>query len=994
MSFRDQNPGYDYHIPSDPDPTFGTADQGDCSLQEFFSRPIKIQSFSWGTGTTLFEKFNPWKNFFENPRVINRITNYNLLRAKLCVKFVINGNGFHYGRALASYLPLFASDQLTVDRAFFVEDCVEASQRPHVYLDPTNSLGGTICCPFVWYYNALGVPTGDWDSMGEMIIHTLQDLKHANGASDSVTVSVFAWAEDVVLSTPTSDDTIFLSAQAGEYVTQSGVYNKWDDIEYAVEPGTISYHLSTGGATDLAIAPLSGVTTPEKWIVNRYWLAVSSGTAVNDTDLYVQSDGGPTQLTHYESGDGIWLVDAMSSYNEAKVLSGGRIPFVFEQDSGGATGQKLRFHTNANGRSIVSLEVLKVVPQAGEYIPQGECWSKFPCPDCTCQSHCGCCNFESEYQPQADEYGQGMISKPANAIARAAGALKMFPTIAPYAKACELGASAIASIARAFGYSRPVYAGEIMPYKPTFVGNFANCNLPDTSNKLTLDVKAETTVDTRTMGLDGSDEMSIASIATRESYLTQFAWQITDTTEDLLYSLEVCPRIWDPLTVGANKEFHMPACCFASLPFKYWRGTMRYRFQIVASAFHKGRIKVCWDPSKFETNEYNTTYTRVIDIAEERDFTVDIGWGATRSYLPQPTFFQNPGQIHGTTTPINPKTYNNGVLNIYVVNELTVPNSTINNDITILVSVCACDDIEFAEPDDSEISQLTWYAPQAGEYVPQAGEDESPDSTDPATEAAPVGEQVMDKVGADLVTADHTNDIFFGDPVTSIRQLLKRFNFHQVLYSDNTTGFQLVEWNLNNFPLYRGYAVNTIHQATTPVNPTGYNFMRTTYLNYFTPAFACYRGAIRWKYHLVSDDGVTSKQLITVVRNPSPASDVARTQTVLFNDAASDSSKARQMVNAHPTLSEGAYTTAADHNPVVEVELPYYYNYRFMLGKYADMGTVPGVLSNFHKLLWTQETGVATTNRVMAYCAAGDDFTLGWYIGPPIAYAQVDPVAV
>jgi hypothetical protein len=133
------DPGFSYEVPSSPDATFAVADSTDDSLQNFFSRPIKTQSYSWGTGTNLFEKFNPWQDYFENSRVINRISNYHLLRCKLHVKFVINGNGFHYGRAICSYTPLANADDFSKDRAFFQSDVVAASQRPHIYLDPTNS---------------------------------------------------------------------------------------------------------------------------------------------------------------------------------------------------------------------------------------------------------------------------------------------------------------------------------------------------------------------------------------------------------------------------------------------------------------------------------------------------------------------------------------------------------------------------------------------------------------------------------------------------------------------------------------------------------------------------------------------------------------------------------------------------------------------------------------------------------------------------------------
>lgn len=95
VTFNDLNPSYTYSVDSSPDATYATADMSDVSLQEFFARPVRIRQFDWGTGTTLTQTFEPWADFFNNKRVINRINNYSMMRAKLHVKFVINGNGFH-----------------------------------------------------------------------------------------------------------------------------------------------------------------------------------------------------------------------------------------------------------------------------------------------------------------------------------------------------------------------------------------------------------------------------------------------------------------------------------------------------------------------------------------------------------------------------------------------------------------------------------------------------------------------------------------------------------------------------------------------------------------------------------------------------------------------------------------------------------------------------------------------------------------------------------
>jgi hypothetical protein len=514
------------------DTTRAIADSPDASFANFFERPIKIANFEWTTSVSPFhEVFNPWSLYFNNPRILNRISNFNLLRCKLNVKVLINGNGFHYGRLMALYNPLHTHDDFTRLVSFFRQDLIQASQKPHIYLDPTTSQGGSLTLPFFWYKNMLNIPNEDWNDMGQMTITEMNPLKHANGADDRVTISVFAWAEDVVLSTPTS--------------------------------------------------------------------------------------------------------------------------------------------TNPGGLS----------------------------PQCS----------EEPLDTQADEYAKdGAISAPASLVARIAGKLTSIAPIAPYAKATEMAANAVAGVARLFGYSRPAVLADIVPYRPSFVGNMANTNTADSTTKLSIDAKQELTVDPRVTGLGGADEMVIKSIACRESYLTQFAWSPEDQTETSLWWSTVSPTLFDTRTFtdgeGANEtELHLPACCFATLPFMHWRGSMKFRFQVVASNFHKGRLKVVWDPYGFESNEYVTNYTHIIDIAEDKDFTVQIGWGSDYGFLTH----TEPGvddKGFGTgASSITPGMFGNGVLRVYVVNELTVPNSTVDNTVSINVFVSAGDDFEVANPDDDAL---------------------------------------------------------------------------------------------------------------------------------------------------------------------------------------------------------------------------------------------------------------------------------------------------
>lgn len=806
VQFSDQTEQWVYAIDNQLDDVNPTADTNDATLANFFSRPVKIKTQDWSVNGAFHTVINPWSLYFGDKRVVNRICNFNLLRAKLHVRILVNGNGFHYGRALASYRPLHLHDSFPGWRSAIPTDIIRASQRMHVWIDPTKSQGGTLCLPYVYYKNALSIPLEEWNGMGELTIGSVTTLGHANAGTDKVTVSVFAWAEDVELSIPTSS-----------------------------EPGAL-------------------------------------------------------------------------------------------------------------------------VPQAGE-------------------------------MGSKDEYPNGTISGPANTIARAAGKLSSIPTIGPYAKATELAANAVGGVAEAFGYSRPVNTHDIDAYKPTFVGNMANTNCVDTSQKLSLDQKQELTIDPRACGLGSGDEMSIVSIAQRESYLTQFLWTEASPVETLLWNCKVQPHLFDKLST----EIITTPMSYVSMPFKHWRGTIRFRFQIVASAFHKGRIKVVYDPYYLSSNEYNVQYTRIIDLANERDFTVDIQWGQEYSFLENlDTFSTVPFSSTVLGSPSHGST--NGIIAIYTVTDLTAPGATAA-DLPVLVSVSTGDDFEVANPDFGGLAGFSTFEPQMGElepYLPQSGEMDQADADYTQEESKPMAAIAHTDVAAPLSKADHTLDVYFGDPVTSIRQLVKRYCPYTTFATPSVADDGSMVFNTSDFPMYRGYGGATaIHGATTPVDPTPFTFALNTFLNWYTPLFLCRRGSIRWKYIYSTNCSHPYDGMMCVSRLAIAATHVALPLPVYTGTSVSERVVAGMNSISGWALSGGAATQTAV-NPVLEVEIPMQQNIRFLFGRYRYLNN--GLLgSTMHQLIAPQCKAANGHAIVNSYCAAGEDFSLSFFQCTPTLYQQVDP---
>merc|ERR1711983_524628 len=540
-----------------------------------------------------------------------------------------------------------------------------------------------------------------------------------------------------------------------------------------------------------------------------------------------------------------------------------------------------------------------------------------------------------------------------------------------------------------FGYSRPIELADIVPYQPKLLGNLVNTNVPDTSHKLTLDAKQELTVDPRVMGLGSTDEMVIKSIAQRESFLTQFGWAVADPAETLLWNSEVSPVLWNEL----NNEIHMPACCFAALPFKRWRGSMKFRFQIVCSSFHKGRLKITYDPSYPLTNEYNTNYTYIIDLAKERDFTVEIGWGSNFSVLNHRNPKQDPVPYSSTVLGSVPGSNANGIISVYVVNDLTVPNSTVNNDIEVNVFVSVGDDFEVFDPDSRNIEDLVWFEPQMGEvFSPQMAETggqpmNQPDADLTKREDEPMKEVPSQTMAPTLSDQDHTLCVYYGDPIASFRQCLKRYNYHSAVATASAfTSSTMLNLRNSNFPYYRGYAPGAVHETIVPTAATPYNYCKMTLLNYLTPAFTCRRGGLRWKYFRTGGN-TRASSFMMAARDASPVGSYDQQETAMITQGnGSQFDRVRQNELLIPHTWDGATVTSARQNPVVEVEIPFYSNLRFFPAKQANHTGAGAGFTQYHWLSTIWEASADDSAAIHCFVSVGEDYNLGFFTGAPVAW--------
>jgi hypothetical protein len=630
------------------------------------------------------------------------------------------------------------------------------------------------------------------------------------------------------------------------------------------------------------------------------------------------------------------------------------------------------------------------------------------------------------FDSQADEYGVGPVSGVATAVAKATGALVNTPIIGPYARASSMAAGVVSVVAKAFGFSRPAIIENISPYKPVYVGNMANTDAGDSCFKLTLNSKQEVTVDPRVVGLDSTDEMTISGIAAHESYMETVSWNSLRRPNKSLFIAAVNPQMWAKGDGWPTPDKGTPllytACGIASMPFQYWRGTMRYRVQIIASAFHKGRLRIIWDPASlwteaqldpeddpFYTN-YNIVYSAIIDLAETRDFTVDIGWGQTTPYmLVDP--LRDTKRWHGNPFYMDEenRARSNGQFGIFVLNPLISPSPNASDksvEINIFVS---CPDLECVEPTDNCVNFTP--IPTRPYYLDSS----SRESKIPASQAgvmtdstpgygAPHGAAVTTSIvlGSPPNTrSDKTSLVFFGDPILSIRQLMKRYSFSYLISTNTPVAGELSGTNfltvvVPDLPMYTG---ESIYPTSHITHHDGggllqWNLVYTTPINFFMPCFVCQRGGMRWKY--INNQTTSTEDSCSVVMQVARRPGVHKTGAVAetYLDYQPSNQLMNKAMSFFPNSLSGVTCTNVESNPTIEVELPYYSTYRFTPGKTIANNAGHLSHSSFHRLDTVGPYRTKNPAVIMCYAAAADDFSLYFYTGPPVLFKSIRvPVA-
>lgn len=590
----------------------------------------------------------------------------------------------------------------------------------------------------------------------------------------------------------------------------------------------------------------------------------------------------------------------------------------------------------------------------------------------------------SELPLQSDEYEEtGPISGLASNVASVAGtAADLLPApFKPFAKATEIGASAVSSIARLFGFTNVPVIDDVSAFKNLPFHAMASTEISVPFEKLTLDPKNELTIDNRVAGGSGIDELAIPYLVGKRNICSLPNWASTDTAGTVIAEINVSPIIMTAPSggsagsaVGANTAISTVPMTLVARCFKFWRGTMVYRFKFICSQYHRGRVSIMWDPAHGTSADLNYTenYSRVVDIAEEQEIEIRVPFMQPYPYLE--TDF-DALDLNFTTPTTACSVFNedrhNGRLIVKVLTKQTSPVATA--DILMYAEV-HMEDADFANPVDPEYKDTRRIS-----YLPIQSELKEEKVISDNIAKMPIKQN------------PHLHKIYNGEAVFSMRSLFRRRCYYRTItpvINTNGTVYQFTG-KISRRPLYYGYDPNGYNEALEIIGAG------TEYFNYvnqplqclFEPCFVGGRGSQNYEVNMNTSG------------SPVDTLAVARYVDVRYNHSDDDyvvtastnaSSKMRTAFASTRYLAQtGCALTNTRTQTGLQVQAPMYSRFRFLgnkpdersLGKSEDGSDEDNLIISFRA--YPVGGQVPASMSVDLFTSIGTDYQLLHFVNVP-----------
>lgn len=421
--------------------------------------------------------------------------------------------------------------------------------------------------------------------------------------------------------------------------------------------------------------------------------------------------------------------------------------------------------------------------------------------------------------------GTGPVSVFMGQVSRTAGILGRIPLLMPMSMTVGWAADIIGDAAKVWGWSKPttvnpasLFARQSHTQMTLTDGTFVGHKMGASSLQGVMPHNG--------VARTNIDELSIDFIKSQFAWSQTIPWSDSAAAGTQLLTAPLCPSAYNT-TYGVGRTFTPVA--FLTNFFSLYRGGLKFKFKLVKTEFHSGRLMfaflpvtptVVLTPPVITLANTDNLVREIVDIRTTNEVELTVPFVADRNYI-------GSNQCYGH-------------LYVFVMNPLIAP-STVASDIQIIVEVAGADDLVFEQPMSNVRKQV---------YVPFQS----------------------DKTAIAFPTMGASNDsilypkVSIGEHVNSLRQIIKR----AASVGPFVTG-------ANPVNQIQALCFAWVNQATSNVTPVtrvsaGYDF-----LSLLSGCYAFTNGGVR--YSMIPDFANLSEGFrIEINQRADNASDFADTQ--------------------------------------------------------------------------------------------------------------------
>lgn len=198
------------------------------------------------------------------------------------------------------------------------------------------------------------------------------------------------------------------------------------------------------------------------------------------------------------------------------------------------------------------------------------------------------------------------------------------PSLAAIAGPAAWALDTASGVAKYFGYSKPMVQDPPVKMYRTNYGNEYQVDVPQTGDVVGVFQENTTTIDTSLGGTD-VDEMALSFVAQQWSQVNRIVVSFSNTHGTQIYSAPVSPSVFwyrsgstqpfsnivypfnsTSLISNSGNSFMPSSLMYISSFFRYWRGSIKFRFTFSKTKLHGGRYMVTYNPAlKFQSEAGN-----------------------------------------------------------------------------------------------------------------------------------------------------------------------------------------------------------------------------------------------------------------------------------------------------------------------------------------------------------------------------------------------------